>query len=77
MRVLNSDCTDLSLAHHHPVFRVHDMHRPSGFSLDGLVDDAAGHAVDQEDPNEAALLMQVCALGHNSQQVWVQVLERS
>lgn len=60
--------------HHHPVFRMHNMHRASGLSLNGLMDDATGHAIDQNDPDEASLLMQVCALRHHSQQIGVQVL---
>lgn len=54
-------------AHHHPVFRMHNMHWSSGFSLNSLVDDAAGHTVNQDDPDKAALLMRVCALSHYSQ----------
>lgn len=61
--------------HHHPVFRMYNMHRASGLSLNGLVDDATSHAIDQNDPDEATLLMQVCALRHHSQQIGVQVLQ--
>lgn len=51
------------------------MHRPLGLPLNGLVDDATGHAVDQEDADEASLLMSVSALGHHSEKVWIQVLQ--
>lgn len=51
------------------------MHRSLGLSLNGLVDDATGHAVNQKDADEASLLMVVSALGHHSKKVWVQVLK--
>lgn len=43
------------------------MHRSSGFPLNRLVDDATSHAIDQQDPDKAALLMQICAFSHYSQ----------
>lgn len=43
------------------------MHRSSGLSLNSLMDDATSHTIDQEDPDKAALLMQVCALSHHCQ----------
>lgn len=54
---------------------MNDVHRPPGLSLDGLVDDATGHAVNQNDANKASLQMKVCALRHHSKKVWVQVLQ--
>lgn len=63
--------------HHHPVFRMYNMDRSSCLSLNGLMDDATSHTIDQDDPDKASLLMQVCALGHQSQQVGVQVLLES
>lgn len=51
------------------------MHRSLGLPLNGLVDDATGDAVDQEDADEASLLMIVSALRHHSKKVWVQVLQ--
>lgn len=51
------------------------MHWSLGLSLNGLMDDATGHAVDQEDADEASLLMIVSALGQHSKKVWVQVLQ--
>lgn len=46
---------------------MYNMHRAFGLSLNGLVDDATSHAINQNDPDKASLLMQVCALGHHSQ----------
>lgn len=51
------------------------MHRASGFPLNGLMDNATSHAINQEDPDKAALQVCVCALRHHSQQVRVQVLQ--
>lgn len=65
----------LSNTHHHPVLRMNDVYRSPGLSLDGLVDDATGHAVNQNDANKASLQMKVCALRHHSKKVWVQVLQ--
>lgn len=70
-------CCWCSGTHHHPVLGVDDVHRPFGLSLDGLVDDATGHAVDQEDADEASLLVIVCALGHHGKKVRVQVLQEN
>lgn len=50
------------------------MDRSSGLSLDRLVDDAPGHAVDQDHPNKTSLLMEVGALSHHGKQVGVQIL---
>jgi len=38
------------------------------------MDDAPSHTINQEDPDEASLRMQVCALRHHSQQIWIEVL---
>lgn len=59
---------------HHPVFWVHKVNRSSGFPLHCLVHNTASHAINQEDSNEATLLMGVCALRHHSQEIRVQVL---
>lgn len=68
-------CRCYSDTHHQPVLRVDCVDWPFGLSLNGLVDDATGHAVDQEDANEASLLVIVCALRNHSKKVGVQVLE--
>lgn len=62
--------------HHHPVLGVHHMHRPFGLSLNGLVEDATSYSIDQHYPDEAALLVQVCALSHHRKKIGVQVLEK-
>lgn len=51
-----------------------NVDRSSGLSLNRLVDDAASHAVDQDHPDKASLLMKVGALSHHGKQVGVQVL---
>lgn len=62
------------ISHHHPVLRVHKVYRASGLPLHSLVDDASSHAVNQEDPHKAALLVGVRALSHHSKKVGVQIL---
>lgn len=64
----------MSVAHHHPVLRVHKVDGAFGLLLHGIMDDAARHAVNQDDPHKAALLVGVCALRHNRQEVGVQIL---
>lgn len=50
------------------------MDRALGLPLQGGVDDAPGDAIDEEDANEGALMVDVCALRHHGQQVGVQAL---
>lgn len=50
------------------------MDRPTGLALHGVMDDAPGDTVDQQDAHEAALRVGIDALRHHSQQVGVQVL---
>lgn len=69
---MKENCT-----HHHPVFRMYNMDWSFCLSLNGLMDDATSHPIDQDDADKASLLMQVRALGHQSQQVGVQILSES
>lgn len=47
-----------------------------GFPLHGGVDDAPGDTINEEDADEGALVVYVCALRHHGQQVGVQTLGR-
>ena len=62
--------------YHHPVLRVHDVDRALGLPLHGGVDDAPGDAIHKEDADEGALVVNIRALCHHSQQVGVQALGR-
>lgn len=52
------------------------MDGPLGFPLRGGVDDSPSDAVHEEDADEGALVVSVCALCHHGQQVGVQALGR-
>lgn len=45
-----------------------------GLPLHGGMDDAPGDTIHEEDANEGALMVYVCALCHDGQQVGVQAL---
>lgn len=47
-----------------------------GLPLHGGVDDAPSDTVHEEDADEGALVVYVCALGHHGQQVGVEALRR-
>lgn len=55
---------------------MHDVDGALGLPLHGGVDDAPGDTVHEEDADEGALVVYVCALGHHGQQVGVQALGR-
>lgn len=60
--------------YHHPVLRMHKVDRAPGLLLHGGVDNAASDTVNEEDANKGALVVDIRALRHHSQQVGVQTL---
>lgn len=55
---------------------MHDVDGAPGLPLHGRVDDAPGDAVHEEDADESAFVVNICALRHHGQQVGVQALRR-
>lgn len=55
---------------------MHKVDWAPGLLLHGGVDDAASDTINEEDANKGALVVDIRALCHHSQQVGVQTLER-
>lgn len=55
---------------------MHKVDRAPSLLLHGGVDDTASDTINEEDANKGALVVDICALCHHSQQVGVQTLGR-
>lgn len=55
---------------------MHKVDGALGLLLHGGVDDAPSDTINEEDANKGALMVNICALCHHSQQVGVQTLGR-